>query len=174
MDWPGVFVKKTLVLGIGNVLLSDDGAGVHVARILAMRLAGRRDVAVLDGGTLSLTLAPLLAGVGRLIILDATQLDEAPGEIRSFVGPDVDRLLGRARLTVHEIGLRDVLEIARLTGDLPCERALIGIQPAVLTWGLKPTPLVAVALERAAAMALDLLERWPTSAGGPTAGVRAA
>src|ERR1700741_4759780 len=112
-DWLGQRVKKTLILGIGNVLLSDDGAGVHAARLLVQRLADREDVQVLDAGTLSFSLAPLIAGAHRLIVLDATQLEQAPGSLRTFVGVELDRLLGNARLTVHEIGLRDVLEISR-------------------------------------------------------------
>ncbi|HEY6927807.1 MAG TPA: HyaD/HybD family hydrogenase maturation endopeptidase, partial [Steroidobacteraceae bacterium] len=151
----------TLILGIGNVLLSDDGAGVHVARCLARRLAGHDAVQVLDGGTLSFTLAPLIAGAQRLIILDATQLDGPPGHIQTFIGEGVDGLLGRARLTVHEIGLRDVLDLARLSGELPPERALIGIQPASLEWGTEPTPVVAEVLDSVAARALELLEHWP-------------
>jgi len=154
-------VKKTLILGIGNVLLSDDGAGVHAARSLATRLVRRDAVQVLDGGTLSFTLAPMIAGAQRLIILDATQLDGPPGEIRTFIGEEVDRLLGRPRLTVHEIGLRDVLDVVRLSGDLPSERALIGIQPGSLAWGTELTPAVAGVLESVVARAADLLDRWP-------------
>lgn len=154
-------MSKTLIVGIGNVLLSDDGAGVHGARVLAERLAGREDVRVLDGGTLSFTLAPMIAGADRLVILDATQLDTAPGEIRTFIGEAVDRLLGRTRLTVHEIGLRDVLDVARLSGDLPQQRALIGIQPASLDWGTELTPAVAACLENIVAAVLELLESWP-------------
>jgi hydrogenase maturation protease len=168
-------VKKSLVLGIGNVLLSDDGAGVHAARRIAERLAARErpaacggraacdDVQVLDGGTLSFTLAPLIAGTQRLIILDATQLGRPPGTVQSFVGGDVDRLLGRTHLTVHEIGLRDVFELLKLDGGLPSERALIGIQPASLTWGTEPTAAVAAALEDVVGLALRLLDQWPGS-----------
>ncbi len=154
-------MTKTLILGIGNVLLSDDGAGVHVARSLATRLAGHEAVQVLDGGTLSFTLAPMIAGTHRLIILDATQLDGPAGQIQTFIGDGMDRLLGRARLTVHEIGLRDVMDLVRLSGDLPHERALIGIQPASLAWGTEPTPAVAGVLESVAAQALELLDHWP-------------
>ncbi|HVW69945.1 MAG TPA: HyaD/HybD family hydrogenase maturation endopeptidase [Steroidobacteraceae bacterium] len=160
-------MKKTSIMGIGNVLLSDDGAGVHVARLLAQRLAGRDDVEVLDGGTLSFTLAPLISGSDRLIVLDATELEQSPGTVRTFIGAEVDRMLGRARLTVHEIGLRDVLAISQLAGELPQERALIAIQPASLAWGTEPTPAVALALECAAGTVLELLalEHWAASSG---------
>jgi hydrogenase maturation protease len=155
-------VKKTLVLGIGNVLLSDDGAGVHLARRLARDLADCGDVEVVDGGTLSFTLAPLIGAARRLIILDATELGQSAGDVKTFTGSELDALFGRARLTVHEVNLRDVLDIARITDSLPGERALVGIQPASLGWGMEPTPAVAAALDRAAVRVMELLaaESW--------------
>lgn len=160
-------MAKTLILGIGNVLLSDDGAGVHVARLLAQRLAGREDVEVLDGGTLSFTLAPLIAGCTRLIVLDATELEREPGTVRTFIGAEFDSLLGRPRLTVHEIGLRDVLAISELAGELPPERALVAIQPASLGWGTECTAEVASALRYAVDNVLQLLrsQAWQDTSG---------
>jgi hydrogenase maturation protease len=163
-------MKKTLILGIGNVLLSDDGAGVHVARLLAQRLAGCDEVEVIDGGTLSFTLAPLIAGCARLIVLDATELQREPGTVRTFVGGEFDNLLGRQRLTVHEIGLRDVLAISELAGELPPQRALVGIQPASLSWGTECTLTVTPALRCAAEVVLELLrlEAWQETPGADT------
>ena len=154
-------MPRSVILGIGNVLLSDDGAGVHAARLLAERLANRDDVCALDAGTLSFTLAPLIEAADRLIILDATQLNQAPGSVQCFLGSELDRFLGRARLTVHEIGLRDVMDVVRLAGTVPPERALIGIQPASLEWGTEPTPCVAESLETIVRMTFDLLDSWP-------------
>jgi len=161
-------MQKTVILGIGNVLLSDDGAGVHVTRLLAQRLAVRDDVDVLDGGTLSFTLAPLIAGCARLIVLDATELEREPGAVRTFVGAEFDNLLGRPRLTVHEIGLRDVLAISELAGELPPQRALVGIQPASLGWGTQCTPAVGRSLQCALDAVLELLrlEAWQGHSGG--------
>jgi hydrogenase maturation protease len=155
-------VRKSVVLGIGNVLLSDEGAGVHAARRLTQRLAGRGDVQVLDGGTLGFTLAPLIADTDRLIVLDAMQLNRPPGTVQRFLDAEVDELLCHTRLSVHEIGLRDMLAISHLTGSCPRQRALIGIQPASLDWGTEPTALVAQALDTAAEMVLGLLaDPWP-------------
>jgi hydrogenase maturation protease len=140
--------------------LTDDGAGVHAARLLQDQLAARPDVQVLDGGTLSFTLAPAIEGASRLIVLDATQLHQPAGSVQCFLGNEVDQLLGRGRLSVHEIGLRDMLEMARLADAVPQERA--GIQPASLVWGTEPTAAVAAALETAMRIALNLLETWPS------------
>ena len=143
------------------MLLTDDGAGVHAARILQARLAARPAVTVLDAGTLSFTLAPSIENAGSLIILDAAQLGRPPGSIQCFLDDELDGFLGRSRLSVHEIGLRDLMDIARLAGRLPDKRALIGIQPQSLEWGTEPTPTVAAALESAVQSALELLDAWP-------------
>ncbi len=162
-------MTRLVVLGIGNVLLTDDGAGVHAARRLAERVAAREDVRVLDAGTLSFTLAPVIESADRLIVLDAMELGEPPGSVRHFLDDEVDRLLTRGRLSVHEVGLRDVLAIARLSDRLPRERALIGIQPESLDWGTEPSACVAPAIEQIVGLALRLLAAWPHErpAGGP-------
>ena len=165
-------VPRTVVLGIGNVLLTDDGAGVHAARCLADGLArgtlnAPSNVDVLDAGTLSFTLVPLIGDAERLIVLDAMQLGEPAGTVRRFLDSDVDRVLSRARLSVHEVGLRDVLAAACLCGSLPRERALIGVQPARIDWGSEPTEPVAAAIDELIHMTLDLLGDWPPAAGAP-------
>ena len=154
-------VKRAVILGVGNVLLTDDGAGVHAARVLQERLAHHTAVTVLDAGTLSFTLAPLIENAQRLIILDAAQLQRPPGSIQCFLNEALDGFLSRGRLSVHEIGLRDLLDIARLAGKLPRQRALIGIQPQSLGWGTEPTPPVAAALDAMIQSALELIDAWP-------------
>jgi hydrogenase maturation protease len=153
-------MTQSVILGIGNVLLTDDGAGVHAARQLADLLVARADVQVLDAGTLSFTLAPIIEGADHLIILDATQLNQTPGSLQCFPDTQLDRFLGRGRLTVHEIGLRDVMDVVRLSGTLPRNRALIGIQPASLEWGTELTPCIAASLHSMVRMTLELLESW--------------
>lgn len=156
-------MAATIIMGVGNMLLTDDGAGVHAARALAQRLASRVDVTVLDAGTLSFTLVPLVEAADRLIILDAAQLELPAGSIRYFLNAEIDEFLGRSQLSVHEIGLRDVMDMARLAGRLPPERALIGIQPVSLDWGTELTPRVTAGVDQAVQLALDWLDRWPAS-----------
>jgi len=153
-------MTQSVILGIGNVLLTDDGAGVHAARQLADLLVARTDVQVLDAGTLSFTLAPIIEAADHLIILDATQLNQPPGSLQCFPDTQLDRFLGRGRLTVHEIGLRDVMDVVQLSGTLPRKRALIGIQPASLEWGTELTPCITASLNSMVRMTLELLESW--------------
>jgi hydrogenase maturation protease len=152
--------SKTLVLGIGNTLLSDEGTGIHVLEFLRQRNPALPGVTWLDGGTLSFTLAPEVESHGNLIVLDAAQLQADTGTVRCLVDAEMDRFLGTNRRSVHEVGLVDLLDMARLRQRLPERRALVGIQPEKLDWGDDPTPAVAAAIPRAAQMVLDLLAEW--------------
>ena len=154
---------RTLILGIGNTLLTDEGVGVHVVRHLATHHAGEPDVTYLDGGTLSFTLAGDIADHDFLIVVDAARLEGPPGTVRCFEEEEMDRYLGRAQMSVHEVGLSDLMDMARLSDTLPRHRALIGIQPASLDWGDAPSVEVAPAVAVAAGLVLNLARRWRQS-----------
>ena len=160
---------RTLVLGIGNVLLADEGVGVHALRHLAERHPVLPGVRYLDGGTLSFTLAEAVEEADRLIVLDAARLGEAPGAVRCFEADAMDRFLASRRSSVHEVGLADLMDIARLTGHVPTPRALIGIEPAHIGWE-RPSPVVAAAIPGAARHVLGLLARWSARGSGGAGG----
>ena len=153
--------RKTLILGIGNSLLQDEGAGVHAIRMLAERAAQRDDIELMDGGTLSFSLAGAIEDADQLIVIDAAQYDGEPGTTKIFVGEQMDAFIGRNRkLSVHEVSLIDLLMIARLADQLPQQRALIGIQPQHMDWGEIPSPPVAAAIRQACDQALQLAAEW--------------
>jgi hydrogenase maturation protease len=152
---------KTVVLGIGNTLLGDEGAGVHALRALEARAVDLPDIEYLDGGTLSFSLAAAIEEADQLIVLDAAQLNAAPGTVQLFEDDAMDRFLGsRRKASVHEVGLIDLMVMARLAGRFPERRALIGIQPEYLDWAEAPTAAVAAAIPQACDLALDVLDRW--------------
>jgi len=155
---------RTLILGIGNTLLSDEGVGVHVIRHLAAEHPDEPDLTFLDGGTLSFTLAGDIADHDFLIVVDAARLDAPPGTVRCFEDQQMDRYLGRAQMSVHEVGLSDLLDMARLSDTLPRRRALVGIQPEILDWGERPSPAVEPAVREAAQLVLELARRWRADA----------
>lgn len=153
--------RKTLILGIGNVLLQDEGAGVFAIRQLADLAAQRDDIELMDGGTLSFTLAGAIEDAERLIVIDAAQYDGAPGTTKVFVGEQMDAFIGSNRkCSVHEVSLIDLMAIALLAGQLPRQRALIGIQPQTIAWGDTPTPHVAAAIQLACDQAMQLVDEW--------------
>lgn len=153
---------KTLVLGIGNTLLSDEGVGVHVVRALQSRSASLfPEVEFLDGGTLSFTLAGPIEDADALIVVDAAQMDEVPGTMRIYEGEEMDRfLLSRRKASAHEVGLADLMTIATLSDHWPVRRALVAIQPEKLDWGEEPTPAVAAAVGEASHRIESLIGAW--------------
>jgi hydrogenase maturation protease len=153
-------MRTTLILGIGNNLLTDEGVGVHVAWYLDEHHRDTPGVTVLDGGTLSFTLAEPIAVHDNLIVVDAARFGEPAGTIRCLEGEEMDRYLTGNRASVHEVGLMDLFDIARLSGTFPRHRALIGVEPASLGWGDYPSATVAPAIGRVADMALALAARW--------------
>lgn len=153
-------MNKTLVLGVGNTLLADEGAGVHAMRYLQNHFESPPATEFLDAGTLSFTLVDDIASADNLIIFDAAQLDAAPGAIRIFEGDELDDFLRSGRRSVHEVGFADLMDIARLQDCLPVNRALIGIQPELLGWGDSPGVSVNAAIPTAAESALALIEKW--------------
>ena len=152
---------KTLVLGIGNVLLQDEGAGVHAIRLLAGLAAQRDDIELMDGGTLSFSLAGAIEDAENLIVIDAAQYDGESGSTRVFVGEQMDAFIGSNRkCSVHEVSLIDLMAIALLAGQLPQRRALIGIQPQTIAWGDTPSPPVAGAIRQACDQTMQLIGEW--------------
>ena len=151
---------NTLVLGVGNPLLKDDGAGVHAAAQLKAAMGERESLQVLDAGTLGFALLPEVQRCGALIIIDAAREDLAPGTVTVREGAAMDGFVRRRGRSVHEVGVADLLDMARLSGRLPVRRALIAIEPAEIDWGTDCTPAVASALPVAVARVSDLLARW--------------
>lgn len=153
-------MRTTLILGIGNNLLTDEGIGVHVVQYLETHHAGTRGVTFLDGGTLSFTLAEPIAEHDNLIVVDAARFGGPAGAIRCLEGDEMDRYLTGNRASVHEVGLMDLFDISRLSGTFPAHRALVGVEPESLGWGDFPSATVAPRIAEAAAMALSLARRW--------------
>ena len=155
-------MEEVTVLGIGNCLLADEGAGIHAIHRLAERSPGEH-VRLVDGGTLSFTLAEAIASTDRLIVIDAARFDARPGTVRLLEGEAMDAFLtGPGRRSVHEVGLIDLMQMVRMSGDLPQHRALIGIEPASVDWGSAPTPPVAASLDEVCSVAYELIRRWRT------------
>lgn len=153
--------RKVLVLGLGNTLLTDEGAGVHVIRYLQETFPSRPDVEFLDGGTLSFTLSEPIESADALIVVDAAEFGAAAGTVCCYQDAAMDEFVGGNRKrSVHEVSLLDLLAVAYLTERLPARRALVGIQPASVDWGDAPTSAVSAAIPVAGQQILDLIDGW--------------
>lgn len=151
---------EILILGIGNTLLTDEGAGIHALNKLQSEHPEIANLTFLDGGTLSFTLATWIEDCSNLIVFDAAELNQPAGTVKTFVNDAFDDFLGASKRSAHEVGLLDLMDIARLTGHFPINRALIGIQPDIMSWGMQPTAPVQDALEHAVEEAVALINKW--------------
>ena len=135
-----------VVIGLGNVVRSDDGVGVHAAARLRERLGSQPDVTLVEGGTAGLLLLPHLADARRAIIIDAIDVGAEPGTLVRLAGDQFASAFC-ADATVHDVGLRDLLGAARLSGAWPEQLVLHGVQPDSIALGTELTPTVAGALD---------------------------
>jgi hydrogenase maturation protease len=150
----------TLILGLGNVLMTDEAVGAAVIHRLEAGAGPDAPLRFIDGGTLSFTLAGPIGDCPRLIVVDAAAMGDAPGSVRVFEGADMDRQLKAHAKTVHEVSLSDLMDMARLTDTFPAQRALVGIEPAFIGWGEHLTPAVEAAVPLAIAEIRRLLASW--------------
>lgn len=153
--------RSIVVLGIGNTLLTDDGAGVGVVARLQEAQDLPATVSLVDGGTLSFSLLADITDADSLIVVDAVQMNAPAGRVRCFVDAEMDRFLARGgNCSVHEVGLCELFGMARLQDRLPRRRALVAIQPERIEWGAAPSPAVGAALAEAADRVRALIRGW--------------
>ena len=147
-----------LVLGLGNVLCGDDGLGVAAVAELARRHDFGPEVRVADGGTLGLALLGLFDGVDDVVLVDAILEDAAPGTLVRLAGDDVEPA-ARQRLSVHQVGVADVLDALRLLGRDRLRIALLGLVPERIELGLGRSAAVECALPGLVSVLASEIER---------------
>lgn len=146
--------SSLLILGLGNLLCSDDGVGVVAVQAIAGTRIVPDGVQVLDGGTLGLALLPYLEDAERAILVDAIALDAPPGTLVRLEGEEVGPAVA-ARLSVHQVGVADLIEAARWRGRVPPRLVLLGVVPASTDLGVDLSPPVRAALPGLLASVLD-------------------
>ncbi|MBF0284531.1 MAG: HyaD/HybD family hydrogenase maturation endopeptidase [Magnetococcales bacterium] len=146
-----------VVLGIGNLLMSDDGVGVRLLQWMEEHFAPHPEVVLLDGGTAGLALLPRLVGAEALLILDAVRSDHPPGTVIFLEGKAVPARF-TAGLTPHQSGVADLMAAMLLEGSLPPHAAVVGVVPQRVSLGWELSPAVASSLPEAAARAVSWLD----------------
>ncbi len=136
-----------LVLGIGNVLLTDEGIGVRTLKELERRFSFPANVELLDGGTAGIELLRHIRNRDYLIIIDAMKCGQAPGTVVRVEGDDVPAAF-RTRISPHQLGLSDLLAAAMLTDELPRNLVLFGVEPQSIDIGLDLTETVEASLSK--------------------------
>jgi hydrogenase maturation protease len=158
-------MTKTLVLGLGNLVHSDDGLGVHAIQALRQDSRVPADTVLMDGGTLGLSLLPHISAFQRLLVIDALDVNESPGTLLRLEGKALRNLPGKA--SVHQLGFADLMVALELLGESPEEIVLFGVQPLSTEWSTELTPPVREALGPLFDALLEQLEAWTPDLQAP-------
>ena len=150
-----------MVLGLGNLVHSDDGVGVHAIQSLLSDPRVPASVTLLDGGTQGLSLIPHISGYSRLLVIDAVNAGEKPGTLLRFEGRALNGLPGKS--TVHQLGFADLMVAMRLLGEPPEEVVVIGVEPVSTEWGTQLTQPVQEALPSLLDAIIEQLHSWETA-----------
>ncbi len=152
-------MKTTLVLGLGNILLADEGVGVRVVERLQALYSFPEETQVMDGGTLGLDLLPYVEDTDRLLVVDAVDMRAEPGTVVRIANEEVPAFLS-IKVSPHQMGLADILSAARLLGHFPEDLVLWGVQPGVIKATLELSPPIAAQVDVLAEKVLADLSRW--------------
>jgi len=153
----------TVVIGVGNTILSDEGVGVHAARLLQSDPRVPAGVTILDGGTIGIELVPYASDASRVLLLDAMNSGSAPGTLARMMGKD---LLGTTGgWSAHQLGVADLIAALFLVSTNPQDIVVLGVQPANTDWGTSLSPEVQASLVPLVDAALAQLQLWKESRG---------
>jgi hydrogenase maturation protease len=148
-----------IVLGLGNILHSDDGVGPQALEKLRSDPRVPGDVSLIEGGTLGLELLTYIWDCSYLLVLDAVDVGQPPGTLVRMSSQELQTLPGKG--SVHQLGVADLLVALRVLANRTPEVVLLGVQPASIEWGTELSPAVAAVLPALADAAVAELCRRP-------------
>jgi len=137
--------ERTLVIGLGNPLMRDDGIGLAALDRLREEWSLPAGIDLVDGGTWGMYLLPLLEDANEVILLDAIRTGAAPGTVQVLAREDLPLGLSH-KLSPHQIDLREILAILALRDLMPEDFIAVGIEPAVVEMGTALSPVAEAAL----------------------------
>ncbi len=146
------------MLGLGNLVHTDDGLGVHAILGLQMDARVPAGVTLMDGGTQGLALIPHISGFEKMLVIDAIDVGEKPGTLLRLEGPAVENLPGKP--SVHQLGFADLMITLKLLGDTPPEVVLIGMQPESTAWSAELSNSVKASLPALYDAVIDQCKAW--------------
>jgi hydrogenase maturation protease len=150
---------STLLLGLGNVLMKDERIGVHVVTTIKERYNCPSELEIIDGGTLGLELLPLFEQFDRVVIVDAVNFGREPGYLGVLEDEQIPAVIF-SKLSVHQIGLADLISVAKLKGVMPSKICLIGMQPSNIDFalGLEMSDVVNANIDKAIGATINKLK----------------
>jgi len=155
---------QVVVLGLGNILLEDEGIGVHVVRHLEQQYRFSPEIEIVDGGTSGLDLLPFFGTDKAILLIDAVNFDMQPGTVGVL---EDDAILAQLdpKLSLHHLGLSDLISISELTDRKPQKLTLLGIQPKSMeNMDLEMTETIKAVFNKVVDHALQILKTWGINA----------
>jgi hydrogenase maturation protease len=150
---------STIVIGLGNPLLSDDAVGLAAAARLATRFHLPDDVELMDGGTWGMKLLPAIEAAERVLLLDAIDTAAAPGTLTRLEGEAIPATLS-VLMSPHQVDLREVLAVCALRGTTPSIMVALGVQPETMATHVGMSARVDAQVDALADQAADVLRTW--------------
>ena len=147
------------VLGVGNILLQDEGFGVRVIEEMTWRFSFPPYVQVLDGGTLGMELLRFLDGTEKLILVDAIAGGQPPGTLYQFYNDEVTAYF-KEKVSAHELGIQDVLAVLGVLEQPISEMVVLGVEPESLAVSLDLTDTVASQVGATIELIINQLQAW--------------
>lgn len=149
--------ERKLVVGLGNILLKDEGVGVRCVEFLRERDLGS-DVKVVDGATLGFDLLEEMKGFDRVVLVDAVDMGKEPGYIASFGAEELLKIAGGKKFSLHEFNLVDVIQLGKQLGYGLDKVRIVGIQPKEVGWGDRLSEIIEKKLPELAGRVLSELK----------------
>ena len=147
--------NEIVLLGVGNILLSDEGLGVHVVKDLKESFAFTPAITIIDGGTMGMELLTYMRGMKKILLVDAINGGEPPGTVYEFPHKELEQYFTE-HISVHEVGMQDILRIRAIQE----EPLVIGVEPESLEIGFEPSEVVQRALPEVKVRVLNVLRQW--------------
>ena len=152
-----------VLLGVGNILLTDEGFGVHVVNQLQEDYVFNPPITILDGGTMGMELLTYMRGMTKLLLVDAINGGDAPGTVYEFPYEEMNSYFTEA-ISVHEVGMQDILRIRTLQEDPLEDAVVIGVEPENLELGLDLSETTQVVVKDVKERILAVLASWNVTA----------
>jgi hydrogenase maturation protease len=155
MDQP----NRKVVLGLGNLLFSDEGFGIQAVEVLHAEQGSQFPVEWIDGGVLGLNLLPLVEDCSHLLVVDVVDAERPAGTLVEMDRDEIPLYSG-VKMSEHQIGFQEVLAMAKFRERYPTHLYLVGVQPADLSVGAGLSPAVTAALPAVVQRATAILRSW--------------
>ena len=150
---------RVLVLGLGNLILQDEGLGIKILQWLRWTYAWPTNVTLMDGGVMGLEILPYIEEAEAVLIIDAVRSGKPPGSLVRLDNDEIPAVIA-LKFSVHQVGFQETMAMAHLRGTVPKHLVLWGIEPGNIALGMTLTPPVLSKTRELTRAILDELASW--------------